>query len=134
MLTQISAKNVLVVSLYCELLLCALKNKTLNLNIYYTYFCYNLSWHNKLQGVQEKLCFFTIHYNPSLAYIAVRDFQSLEKTQYLMNTLYIPWYESLCVWGASECLLVAAADSGDSAAFAGDSKEVASKREQTYFS
>ena len=26
--------------------------------------------------VQEKLCFFTLHCNPSLAYIAVRDLQS----------------------------------------------------------
>ena len=87
MLTQISAKNVLVVSLYCELLLCALKNKTLNLNIYYTYFCYNLSWHNKLQGVQEKLCFFTIHYNPSLAYIAVRDLQSSQRNASVQSLL-----------------------------------------------
>ena len=29
-----------------------------------------------VQGVQEKMCFFTIHCNLSLAYIAVRDFQS----------------------------------------------------------
>ena len=30
-----------------------------------------------VQGVQEKLCFFTIHCNPpSLAYISVRDLQS----------------------------------------------------------
>ena len=29
-----------------------------------------------VQGVQEKLCFFTIHCNPSLAYIAIRDLQS----------------------------------------------------------
>ena len=28
-------------------------------------------WH--IQGVQEKLCFFLIHCNPSLAYIAVRE-------------------------------------------------------------
>ena len=26
-----------------------------------------------IQGVQEKLCFFTIHCNPSLAYIAVKE-------------------------------------------------------------
>ena len=26
-----------------------------------------------IQGVQEKLCFFTIHCNPSLTYIAIRD-------------------------------------------------------------
>ena len=27
----------------------------------------------QIQALQEKLCFFTIHCNPSLAYIAVRD-------------------------------------------------------------
>ena len=32
-----------------------------------------------LQGVQEKLCFFTIHCNPSPAYIAVRDLQSSQR-------------------------------------------------------
>ena len=32
-----------------------------------------------LQGVQETLCFFTIHCNPSLAYIAVRDLQSSQR-------------------------------------------------------
>ena len=32
-----------------------------------------------LQGVQEKLCFFIIHCNPSLAYIAVRDLQSSQR-------------------------------------------------------
>ena len=31
---------------------------------------------NFIQGVQEKLCFFTIHCNPSLAYSGVRDLQS----------------------------------------------------------
>ena len=56
-----------------------------------------------IQGVQGKLCFFTIHCKPSLAYTAVRDLQSSQrnarerwqtfeiswkKTQYLMNTLY----------------------------------------------
>ena len=35
--------------------------------------------HVYLQGVQEKLCFFTIHCNPSIAYIAVRDFQSSQR-------------------------------------------------------
>ena len=35
----------------------------------------------ELQGVQEKLCFFLlIHCNPSLAYIAVRDLQSSQRT------------------------------------------------------
>ena len=33
-----------------------------------------------IQGVQEKLCFFlTIHCNPSLAYIAIRDLQSSQR-------------------------------------------------------
>ena len=32
-----------------------------------------------LQGVQEKVCFFTIHCNPSLAYIAVSDLQSSQR-------------------------------------------------------
>ena len=35
-----------------------------------------------LQGVQEKLCFFTIHCNHSLAYIAVRDLQSSQRNVY----------------------------------------------------
>ena len=37
------------------------------------------SWENnvnKLQGVQEKKCFFTVQYNPFLAYITIRDLQS----------------------------------------------------------
>ena len=66
-----------------------------------------------MQGVQQKVCFFTIHYIPSLAYIAVRDLQGFQrnasvfshllagnflynqsrvlgkKSQYPMNTLYI---------------------------------------------
>ena len=33
----------------------------------------------KVQGVQEKLCFFTIHCNPSLANIAVRALQSSQR-------------------------------------------------------
>ena len=34
----------------------------------------------ELPGVQEKLCFLlTIHCNPSLAYIAVRDLQSSQR-------------------------------------------------------
>ena len=32
-----------------------------------------------LQGVLEKLCFFTIHCNPSLAYFAVRDLHSSQR-------------------------------------------------------
>jgi len=34
------------------------------------------TWSSEIQGVQEKLCVFTIHCNPSLAYIAVGDHQS----------------------------------------------------------
>ena len=35
--------------------------------------------HGLIQGVQEKLCDFRIHCNPSLAYIAVRDLQSSQR-------------------------------------------------------
>ena len=34
---------------------------------------------HKVQGVQENLCFFTIHCNPSLVYIVVRDLQSSQR-------------------------------------------------------
>ena len=34
---------------------------------------------NNIQCVQEKLCFFKIHCNPSLAYIAVRGLQSSQR-------------------------------------------------------
>ena len=34
---------------------------------------YAMQYIKYIQGVQEKLCFFTIHCNNSLAYIAVRD-------------------------------------------------------------
>ena len=37
---------------------------------------FSIQFENYIQGVQEKLCFSTIHCNPSLAYIAVRDLQS----------------------------------------------------------
>ena len=33
----------------------------------------------KVLGIQEKICFLTIHCNPSLAYIAVRDLQSSQR-------------------------------------------------------
>ena len=36
----------------------------------------SVAYSNMLLGVQEILCFFTHHCNPSLAYIAVRDIQS----------------------------------------------------------
>ena len=40
-----------------------------------------------LQGVLEKLCFFTIHCNPSLAYIAVRDLQSSQHNASVQSLL-----------------------------------------------
>ena len=39
------------------------------------------------QGIQEKLRFFTIHCNPSLAYIAVRDFQSSQRNASVQSLL-----------------------------------------------
>ena len=43
--------------------------------------------HQVVQGVQEKLCFFTIQYNPSLAYIAVRDLQSSQRSVSVQSLL-----------------------------------------------
>ena len=40
-----------------------------------------------VQGVQEKLCFFTIHCNPFLAYIAVRDLQSSQHNTSVQSLL-----------------------------------------------
>ena len=40
-----------------------------------------------IQGVQEKLCFFTIHCNPSLAYIAVRDLQCSQRKASVQSLL-----------------------------------------------
>ena len=40
-----------------------------------------------LQGVREKLCFFPIHCNPSLAYIAVRDLQSSQRNASVQSLL-----------------------------------------------
>ena len=40
-----------------------------------------------VQGVHEKLCFFTIHCNPSLAYIAVRDLQSSQRDASVQSLL-----------------------------------------------
>ena len=42
---------------------------------------------NNIQGVQEKLCFFTIYCNPFLAYIAVRDLQSSERNASVKSLL-----------------------------------------------
>ena len=41
----------------------------------------------QVQGVQEKLCFFTIHCNPSLAYISVRDIQSSQRNASVQSLL-----------------------------------------------
>ena len=40
-----------------------------------------------IQGVQEKLCFFTIHSDPSLAYIAVGDLQSSQRNASVQSLL-----------------------------------------------
>ena len=40
-----------------------------------------------IQGVQKKLCFFTIHCNPYLAYIAVRDPQSSQRRASVQSLL-----------------------------------------------
>ena len=41
--------------------------------------CFSKFPPQKVQGVQEKLCFLTINCNPSLASIAVRDLQSFQR-------------------------------------------------------
>ena len=48
--------------------------------IFISYTCY-------LQGVEEKMCFFTIHCNPSLAYIAVRDLQNSHRIASVQSLL-----------------------------------------------
>ena len=40
-----------------------------------------------IQGVQEKKCFFTIHCNPSLAYIAVSDLQNSQRNASVQSLL-----------------------------------------------
>ena len=40
-----------------------------------------------VQGVQEKLCFFTINCNPSLAYNALRDLQSCQRNASVQSLL-----------------------------------------------
>ena len=40
-----------------------------------------------IQGVQEKLCFFTIHCSPFLTYIAVRDLQSSQRNASVQSLL-----------------------------------------------
>ena len=40
-----------------------------------------------VQGVQEKLCFYAIHCNPSLAYIAVRDLESSQRNTSVQSLL-----------------------------------------------
>ena len=51
---------------------------------YLALLCYHLYY---MQGVQEKLCFSTIHCNPSLAYIAVRDLQSSQRNASVQSLL-----------------------------------------------
>ena len=46
----------------------------------------------KIQGVQEKLCFFTSHWNPSLAYIAVRDIQSSQRNASVQSLLLASYF------------------------------------------
>ena len=41
----------------------------------------------KIQGFQEKLCFFTIHCNASRAYIGVRDLQSSQRNASVQSLL-----------------------------------------------
>ena len=53
--------------------------------------CFALYYPFDIQGVQEKSCLFTIHCNPSLAYIAVSDHQRNASVQSLLlagNFLY----------------------------------------------
>ena len=40
-----------------------------------------------IQGVQEKMCFFTIYCNHSLAYITVRDLQSSQRNAIVQSLL-----------------------------------------------
>ena len=40
-----------------------------------------------IQDVQEKMCFFTIHCNPSLAYIAVKDLQISQRNASVQSLL-----------------------------------------------
>ena len=48
---------------------------------------FKLPFIGKLQGVLEKLCFFTIHSNPFLAYIAVRALQSSQRNASVQSLL-----------------------------------------------
>ena len=56
-----------------------------------------------IQGVQEKLCLFTIHCNPSLAHIAVRDFQSSSAmrvhTHSYWLVIFVQPIAAECRWG-----------------------------------
>ena len=42
-----------------------------------------------IQGVQEKMCFSTIHCNPFLAYMAVRDLQSSQPSKRVYSPSYL---------------------------------------------
>ena len=54
------------------------------------------------QGVQENLCFFTIHCNPSLAYIVVRDLQSSQRDASVQPL--IPLASNFCTTNSSRVL------------------------------
>ena len=45
-----------------------------------------------IQGVQEKVCVFTIHCNPSLAYIAEGDLQSSQRNASVQSLLLAGYY------------------------------------------
>ena len=50
-----------------------------------------------VQGVQEKLCFFTIHCVPSLAYIAVRGSQSSQRNASVQSYWLIIFVQTIAV-------------------------------------
>ena len=55
-----------------------------------------------IQGVQKKLCFFTIHCNPSLAYIAVRDLLQALNAMRVYSHSY--WLVIFCTANSSRVL------------------------------
>ena len=56
--------------------------------------------HFDIQGVQEKMCFFIIHCNPILAYIAVRD-KALNAMQVYSHSY---WLVIFCTANSSRVL------------------------------
>ena len=55
-----------------------------------------------IKGVQEKLWFFTIHFNPSLTYIAVRDLQGSLNAMRVYSRSY--WLVLFCTTNSSQVL------------------------------